>query len=61
MLTRCPDTDTIEVDGGDLELQCVEWFPEDDNRHDGDHHAQLPPSMGSEHTWPNIHPIPPPE
>lgn len=63
MPTRCPDTDTveIEVDGSELELQCTEWFPDSDDRHEGDHHAPLPPSMGSEHVWANIHPIQPPE
>lgn len=60
MLERCPATDTVEVDGGNLELQCTEWFKESDGDHDGDHRVQLPPALGGEHTWPNLHPIPPP-
>ncbi|MCX5365971.1 hypothetical protein OG864_45555 [Streptomyces sp. NBC_00124] len=58
MPTRCPATDTIQVDDTDLELQCVEWSEDPDGRHAGDHHVPLSPAMGGEHTWPNTNPLP---
>ena len=59
MQNRCPETDTVEVNGEGLELQCTEWVREPDESHDGDHRVQLPPAMGGEHTWPNLNPAPP--
>jgi hypothetical protein len=60
MPVRCPATDTITIDGADLELQCVEWPEDPDGRHVGDHHAVVPPSMGGEHRWTNTNPLPDP-
>ncbi|NUP20770.1 MAG: hypothetical protein HOZ81_32780 [Streptomyces sp.] len=58
MPNRCPETDTVHVDGGDLQLQCDSWSADPDGRHGGDHHVQLPPALGAEHTWPNENPLP---
>lgn len=58
MPTRCPATDTVPVDGDDLELQCVEWSDDPEGRHHGDHHVLLPPALGGEHTWHNDNPLP---
>lgn len=58
MPTRCSATDTVTVEGADLEIQCESWAQDPDGRHTGDHHVQLPPALGGEHTWPNQNPLP---
>lgn len=58
MLNRCPESDTVQIHGENVQLQCVEWSPDPDGRHRGDHHVQLPPALGGEHTWTNENPLP---
>lgn len=58
MLNRCPESDTVQIHDEDVQLQCVEWSPDPGGRHRGDHHVQLPPVLGGEHTWANENPLP---
>lgn len=51
MNTRCPETDTVQVDGEDLVLQCDIWSQNEDGTHEGDHHVRLPPAFGGDRTW----------
>ena len=39
MPNRCPETTAIEIEGDDLELQCVEWSEDPGGRHGGMHHV----------------------
>lgn len=51
MLTRCPESTTVEVEDEDLVLQCVEWSEDPSGAHEGEHHVTLPPALGGVRKW----------
>lgn len=56
MPTRCPETVTVEIEGEDLVLQCVEWPENPDGAHEGKHHVMVSPALGNIREWttPNV-------
>lgn len=58
MPVRCPESETFQVGGEDLLLQCAEWSDDEQGRHREDHHVDLSPADGGRHTWPNESPRP---
>ena len=58
MPVRCPATDTLDVDGVQIELRCVHWSTDPDGRHPDAVHLVHTRPLDDDHTWPNTNPLP---